>query len=108
MVVSSPPDLIRPAPRIADTVAGPESEGSQVATRIVTTLIVVGPVVAIGVAIPLLWGHLVSVRDVLLGAAFYIVSSAGITVGYHRLFAHRSFAPKRWLKIAVAAAGSTA
>ncbi|HKY14216.1 MAG TPA: acyl-CoA desaturase [Microthrixaceae bacterium] len=87
---------------------GPESEGSVVAARVVTTLIVVGPVIAIGVSIPLLWGHLVSLRDVLLAAVFYLVSAAGVTVGYHRLFAHRGFAPNRWLKIALAAAGSTA
>jgi stearoyl-CoA desaturase (Delta-9 desaturase) len=85
-----------------------EPSGPRVAARLLTTLIVVGPVVVLGASIPLLWGDLVSVRDVILGAAFYIVSATGLTVGYHRLFAHRAFVPNRGLKIALAAAGSTA
>jgi stearoyl-CoA desaturase (delta-9 desaturase) len=36
------------------------------------------------------------------------VSGFGVTVGYHRLFAHRSFRAARWLKIVLASAGSLA
>jgi stearoyl-CoA desaturase (Delta-9 desaturase) len=39
---------------------------------------------------------------------FYVVTGFGVTVGYHRLFAHRSFRAHRWLKVALAGAGSMA
>ncbi len=76
--------------------------------RTVTALLVVGPIVALAIAVPLLWGHAVNLLDVILAAAFYLVSGFGISVGYHRLFAHRSFRAARWLKIALAAAGALA
>jgi stearoyl-CoA desaturase (delta-9 desaturase) len=56
----------------------------------------------------LLWGKALSLLDVILAVAFYLVSGFGVTVGYHRLFAHRSFRAARWLKITLAAAGSLA
>jgi stearoyl-CoA desaturase (delta-9 desaturase) len=76
--------------------------------RGVTALLVVGPVVALAVAVPLLWGRAMRVSDLVVAAVFYVVSGFGVTVGYHRLFAHRSFRPKRWLKIVLAVAGSLA
>jgi stearoyl-CoA desaturase (Delta-9 desaturase) len=86
----------------------PHSRASVITGRVVTMLIVIGPIAALGVAVPLLWGHAISLRDLVLAAAFYLVSGFGVTVGYHRLFTHRSFRPARWLKITLAAAGSLA
>ncbi len=68
----------------------------------------ISPLVALGVAVPLLWGHVIHLRDVLLAAAFYVVSAVGVTVGFHRMLTHRSFRPNRVLKILLATAGSTA
>jgi stearoyl-CoA desaturase (delta-9 desaturase) len=82
--------------------------GSILLGRIVTALLVVGPVIALAIAIPLLWGHAVHLRDVILAVAFYLVSGFGVTVGYHRLFTHRSFRASRWLRIVLASAGSLA
>ena len=76
--------------------------------RIVTGLLVAGPVVALAIAVPLLWGHAVSLQDLILAALFYVVSGFGIAIGYHRLFTHRSFRPARWLKIVLGVAGSLA
>lgn len=76
--------------------------------RVITALLVVGPGVALGVAIPLLWGDVVHLRDVILGVVLYAVTGHGVTVGFHRLFTHRSFTPNRPLKIILAAAGSMA
>lgn len=78
------------------------------AQRAFTALLVVGPVVAIALTVPLLWGRLLSVRDVVLAVCFYLVTGHGVTVGFHRLFTHRSFKAKRPLKIALAVAGSMA
>ena len=81
---------------------------SLVLSRVVTALLVIGPGVALGVAIPLLWGHAVTLLDIVLAIVLYVVTGHGITVGYHRLFTHSSFKPKRPLKIALAALGSLA
>jgi stearoyl-CoA desaturase (delta-9 desaturase) len=76
--------------------------------RIVTALLVVSPLVALGVAVPFLWGNLIGPRDLLLAAGFYLVSAVGVTVGFHRMLTHHSFRATRWLKITLATAGSTA
>lgn len=74
----------------------------------VTALIVIGPGLALGVGIPFLWGHVIHLRDVVMGIAFYVVTGHGISIGFHRLFTHRSFTPHRVLKIVLAALGSMA
>ena len=74
----------------------------------VTGLITVGPVVGVAAAVPLLWGRLVSATDLALAAAFYVVTGHGITVGFHRMFTHGSFRPRRVLKFALGIAGSMA
>src|SRR4051794_11603598 len=76
--------------------------------RCVTALLVIGPAVALAIAVPLLWGRAVSLRDVIIAGAFYVVTTFGVTVGYHRLLTHRSFRAPRWLKIVLASAGSLA
>lgn len=76
--------------------------------RVITAFLVIAPAVALGLAIPLLWGSVVHLHDIVLAVAFYLVSGFGVTVGYHRLFTHRSFTPTRSLKIFLASAGSLA
>ena len=46
--------------------------------------------------------------DVAIALVFYVVAGLGITVGFHRYFTHGSFKAKRWLRIALAVAGSLA
>ncbi|MER6224023.1 fatty acid desaturase [Streptomyces sp900105755] len=69
-------------------------------------IFVVGPLICLVVAVPLLWGRGLSALDVTMAAIAYLVSGFGLTVGYHRLFTHRSFKAKRGLRIALAVAGS--
>ncbi len=76
--------------------------------RAVTCLLVVGPAVALALMIPLLWGHAVHLRDLVIGLILYGVTGHGVTVGFHRLLTHRSFKAKRPLKIALTVAGSMA
>jgi stearoyl-CoA desaturase (delta-9 desaturase) len=76
--------------------------------RVITTVLVVSPVVALSVGLPLLWGHAVHLRDVILAVVLYAVTGHGVTVGFHRLFSHRSFKARRPLKVILAAAGSMA
>ncbi|WP_375491892.1 acyl-CoA desaturase [uncultured Jatrophihabitans sp.] len=69
---------------------------------------VIVPFLAFLAAVPVLWGWGLGWTDVILFVAFYIVSGLGITVGYHRLFTHKSFRANRPLRIGLAIAGSMA
>jgi stearoyl-CoA desaturase (Delta-9 desaturase) len=69
---------------------------------------VIAPLVALVAAIPFAWGWGLSWVDVGLFLAFYAFGAAGITVGFHRHFTHRSFKAKPWLRAALAVAGSFA
>jgi stearoyl-CoA desaturase (Delta-9 desaturase) len=72
----------------------------------ITLLILVGPLVGVIAAAISLFGRLPSALDIGLAVAFYAISGHGVTAGYHRLFAHRSFRARRGVKIALALAGS--
>ncbi|MFD0820854.1 acyl-CoA desaturase [Micromonospora zhanjiangensis] len=66
------------------------------------------PFVALLVAVPVAWGGWLHWSDIGIGAFWYLVSGLGITVGFHRYFTHGSFKAKRWLRVALAVAGSLA
>jgi stearoyl-CoA desaturase (delta-9 desaturase) len=92
----------------ADPSQGPGAEPVTVdpGQKIVTVAIVAGPVVALGVAVSLLWGRAVDLSDILMGICLYVVTGFGLTIGFHRLFTHNSFKTGRLLKIALAVVGS--
>jgi stearoyl-CoA desaturase (Delta-9 desaturase) len=69
---------------------------------------VIVPFLAFLAAVPVAWGWGLSWTDVGLFVVFYYVSGLGITIGYHRLFTHKSFRATRALRIALAVAGSMA
>ncbi len=102
--------LASPEPLAAQDPCQPAEQPAVVhpSQKLVTVAIVAGPVVALAVLIPLLWGHAVHLSDLILGAALYLVTGFGITVGFHRLFTHRAFGPRRALKITLAVMGSMA
>jgi stearoyl-CoA desaturase (delta-9 desaturase) len=76
--------------------------------QIALAIFIAVPLLAIGAAGFVLWGHGLSVTDVVLSAVFYALTLHGITVGFHRYFTHGSFKAKRPLRIALAIAGSMA
>jgi stearoyl-CoA desaturase (Delta-9 desaturase) len=49
------------------------------------------PLVGLVVAIVLLWHRMVGFRELSILFVGYVLAGLGITVGYHRLFTHRSF-----------------
>jgi stearoyl-CoA desaturase (Delta-9 desaturase) len=71
-------------------------------------LFIIVPFLALVAAVPLLWGVGLSWRDVVIAVVFYALSGHGVTVGFHRCLTHRSFEAKRWLRVALAVAGSMA
>lgn len=87
---------------------GQEPASVHALQKLVTVAIVAGPLVALGVVIPWLWGSAVNLSDLVIAGVFYLVTGFGITVGFHRLFTHGGFGPRRSLKIALAVMGSMA
>ena len=71
-------------------------------------IITLVPFVGFLVAIAALWGRGLSIVDAGIALFFYAFTGLGVTVGYHRLFTHRSFEAVRPLKIVLAVAGSMA
>jgi stearoyl-CoA desaturase (Delta-9 desaturase) len=102
----------RPAPDDYDGTAPFPGNGQPPATvqgRIragVTTAFVVVPFAGLGAAMWLAWGHGLNLADILLTAAFYVITGLGVTVGFHRLLTHRSFTAVPALRAALAIAGS--
>ncbi|MEU4520267.1 acyl-CoA desaturase [Amycolatopsis sp. NPDC024027] len=87
----------------------PVLSGKQTIPELITirTFLLV-PFLALAVAVPVFWGWGVSWLDLTIGGAFFVVSTLGVTVGYHRYFTHGSFRAKRALRIALAVAGGLA
>src|ERR1043165_4911558 len=76
--------------------------------RIVTLATVFGPLLATVGAAALLWSHGVSWVELVLCAAMHGVTILGVTIGYHRLFTHRSFQCRPAVRWALGIAGSMA
>lgn len=72
----------------------------------VTIAAVVIPFVGFIAAIVLLWNNGVNWLDLAIMAGMYLFTGMGVTVGYHRLFTHRSFETKEWVRVLLAIAGS--
>ena len=66
------------------------------------------PFVALLAAIPVAWGGWLGWSDLVIMAGMYWFTGHGITVGFHRLFTHKSFKPNRFTKNLLAVAGSMA
>jgi stearoyl-CoA desaturase (Delta-9 desaturase) len=53
-----------------------------------------------------LWGAGLSLLDGILFLSMYCIAGLGVTVGFHRLFTHRSFEAKPWVRYSLAVMGS--
>lgn len=60
-------------------------------SKLVTLIAVATPPLGVAAAIWGLWGVAVHPVDIVLLVVMYVACGLGITVGYHRLFSHRSF-----------------
>jgi stearoyl-CoA desaturase (Delta-9 desaturase) len=76
--------------------------------QLITAVVVVLPLAVLGLAVWLFWHHGIGWFDLGLGAALYVITGLGISLGFHRLFTHRSFRARRALRIALGVAGSMA
>jgi stearoyl-CoA desaturase (Delta-9 desaturase) len=80
----------------------------ETADRVVRTLVFAVPPAALVTAGWLAWGGALHWHDLLVLAITYTLTGLGITVGYHRLFTHRSFKTTRPLRAVLAVLGSMA
>lgn len=86
---------------------GMPAAGSPV-DRFANLAVTVVPLALIGVAIWQSWGGLLVWQDILIFFATLIPFGFGITVGFHRLFTHRSFKTNRPMRFLWAVLGSMA
>jgi len=76
--------------------------------RFLTGLITALPVVGLALAAWQLWGEALGVSDLVVFAIMYLATGLGVTVGFHRLFTHRSFKTGPRVRGALAILGSMA
>src|ERR1700735_3684366 len=70
------------------------------------SVLVALPLAAVALAVLIFWDHGIGWLDLGLAAGMYVFTGIGLSVGFHRLFSHRSFVPARWLKVTLAIAGT--
>jgi stearoyl-CoA desaturase (Delta-9 desaturase) len=76
--------------------------------RTLTGLVTGVPVLALGVAAWQSWEGLLQPTDLIVFAILYVLTGLGVTVGFHRLFTHRSFKTGRAVRAVLAVLGSAA
>src|SRR6476469_814409 len=102
-----------PAPASTETDTVPERAtlGGDTQSRleqVVLGILIVVPFLAVAAAVPVAWGGWLGWSDVVIFLVAYAITGHGITVGFHRLFTHKSFKPNRAVKVVLAVAGSMA
>jgi stearoyl-CoA desaturase (delta-9 desaturase) len=93
-----------PAPGAGDI----EPVAHETRDRIITGTVTVAPVIILGICAWLAWSSLLHWTDVVVFAVLYAATTLGITVGFHRLFTHRSFATFPAVRATFAILGSIA
>ena len=68
--------------------------------RVITAIVTIVPFLAVGFAAWQAWQGILHASDLIVFAILYLLTAGGVTIGFHRLFTHRSFktsAPMRAL-----------
>jgi stearoyl-CoA desaturase (delta-9 desaturase) len=99
------PAPTRPRAPLADAVQPVEHETRD---RIITGLLTVVPFLLLGFVAWQLWGGWLRWSDFVVFGLIYIPTGLGITVGFHRLFTHRSFKTGPAVRAVIGALGSAA
>jgi len=90
---------------LADAIQPSEHETRD---RIITGVLTVVPFLLLGLAGWQVWNEALRWSDLVIFALVYIPTGLGITVGFHRLFTHRSFKTTRAVRAVFGALGSAA
>ncbi len=76
--------------------------------RVANVVVTVVPVGLVGLAAWLAWGGALRWPDLVVLALSYLLTGLGVTVGFHRLFTHRSFKTRPAMRALLGALGSAA
>src|SRR5918992_5213293 len=76
--------------------------------RIITGTVTVLPVFCLLIVAWQVWGDWLGWNDIFVFLIMYLLTAIGITVGFHRLFTHRSFKAKPAVRAVFAVLGSAA
>lgn len=90
------------------TAAQPPVNGEPEGQPWIVAVFLIGPMLALLAVVPVIRLGWISWVDITLMVLLYAVTAFGITVGYHRLFTHRSFKATPGLRLALAIAGALA
>jgi stearoyl-CoA desaturase (delta-9 desaturase) len=85
-----------------------EPVANETADRIATGLVTALPILSLGVVVWQAWGGWLHWRDVAIFFVMYVLTGLGVTVGFHRLFTHRSFKTGKGVRGTLAILGSAA
>jgi stearoyl-CoA desaturase (Delta-9 desaturase) len=99
--------------RKAESVVEPCSEDvepvlHETRDRIITGTVTVVPILMLGVVGWQVWNEYLHWSDIAVFLLLYSLTGLGVTVGFHRLFTHRSFVTKPWMRGLLGALGSMA
>lgn len=76
--------------------------------RVITATVTIVPFLGLGFACWQAWQGILHASDLIVFAILYLATAVGITVGFHRLFTHRSFKTARPMRALFAILGSAA
>lgn len=99
-------DVIAGANLVADLPVSPSQ--LSLGMRVANLIAVLVPFAALVLAMVSLWGRGITWLDLGLMLGMYVATVLGITVGFHRLFTHRSFETTRAVKFVLGVLGSMA
>lgn len=89
--------------------ADPRTAAVTAAEKFWIAVFVTVPMLATCVGVFQLWNSAVDLISLGLFAVFYMLSTLGVTIGFHRCFTHRGFRVRKpWLETALAGCGSMA
>jgi stearoyl-CoA desaturase (delta-9 desaturase) len=102
VTVLAPPQTEAARPAAPSTQQARATKGQLFSAAALVTL----PLGAIVIAAVVFWDHGIGWLDLGLAVGMYVLTGLGLSLGFHRLFSHRSFVPSRWLKVSLAIAGT--
>src|SRR3954470_7865100 len=114
MLLGRPNRGKRMATAVEQDSAGPGAGGgvqpgaNETRDRIATGTITVLPIIGLGIAAWQAWQGWLHFHDIVVFVIAYLATGFGVTVGFPRLFTHRSFKTKPAVKTTLAILGSTA
>jgi stearoyl-CoA desaturase (delta-9 desaturase) len=85
-----------------------EPVAAETRDRIITGFVTGLPMIALGIAAWQMWRGLLHPSDLIVLGVMYVLTGLGITVGFHRLFTHRAFRTRTWVRATLAVLGSAA